>query len=309
MKEFNRLTVKVYAWFTKTLNGSNGKSSYLMKGADVPYQFKGRSDIKVSELESFIQENKELLLDDISELRVKAKEKNEDTKIRVTYFKEGYGSSRVVKGIRGAIRHRIMDILYKKGIDYCIPTQKVQFTKSEESTLLDGEHLMGNCGENSCPIRQLFGMLGEKSPIRVWSDVLVQTDKSSENVIAQKGLSFVHISTENRHASRRDCKVLQDFDEQYFSGEFNFYVEFSEELPDWLLGLLIEGILNITHLGGRSSSGYGRIEIKGLTYEHISFERKLGSETNGAIAIIEEEQTVNLNEQVAECLEAWNKHK
>lgn len=307
---FNRLTVKVYAWFTKTLNGSSGKSSFLMKGGDVPYQFQGRTNVKVSELEEFLLTNKDLILDDFNELRVKAEGKENDAKIQVFTLKEELGSSRMVKGVRGAIRHSIMEILHNRGIEYCSPTMKERFQGNNEPTLLINEHLMGKCGENPCPVRQLFGMLGEKSPIRVWTDALVQTDKPSNKITAQKGLSFVHVSTENRHASRRDGKVLQDFSEQYFSGEFQFYVEFSESLPQWLLGLLIDGIFSLKYLGRGENSGYGRLEIKNVSYEKIVFERKLGQENgDGKLAIIEEERTTYQNQLLQECLDAWKTYK
>ena len=307
---FNRLIVKVYAWFTKTLNGSSGKSSFLMKGGDVPYQFQGRTNVKVSELEEFLLTNKDLILDDFNELRVKAEGKENDAKIQVFTLKEELGSSRMVKGVRGAIRHSIMEILHNRGIEYCSPTMKERFQGNNEPTLLINEHLMGKCGENPCPVRQLFGMLGEKSPIRVWTDALVQTDKPSNKITAQKGLSFVHVSTENRHASRRDGKVLQDFSEQYFSGEFQFYVEFSESLPQWLLGLLIDGIFSLKYLGRGENSGYGRLEIKNVSYEKIVFERKLGQENgDGKLAIIEEERTTYQNQLLQECLDAWKTYK
>ncbi len=307
---FNRLTVKVYAWFTKTLNGSSGKSSFLMKGGDVPYQFQGRTNVKVSELEEFLLTNKDLILDDFNELKVKAEGKENDAKIQVFTLKEELGSSRMVKGVRGAIRHSIMEILHNRGIEYCSPTMKERFQGNNEPTLLINEHLMGKCGENPCPVRQLFGMLGEKSPIRVWTDALVQTDKPSNKITAQKGLSFVHVSTENRHASRRDGKVLQDFSEQYFSGEFQFYVEFSESLPQWLLGLLIDGIFSLKYLGRGENSGYGRLEIKNVSYEKIVFERKLGQENgDGKLAIIEEERTTYQNQLLQECLDAWKTYK
>ena len=306
-KKFNRITVKVYAWFTKTLNGSSGTSSFLMKGGEVPYFYQGRTNVEVSELEEFLQMNKDVIFDDFNELRVKAEGKEPNAKIQVTTLKEGRGSSRVVKGVRGAIRHSDMRILYEKGIAYCSPTQKETFQGSGEPTLLNGEHLMGGCGENPCPIRQLFGILGEPSLIKVWSDVLVQTDKALNKIVPQKGVSFVHISTENRHQARRDGKTLQDFSEQYFSGEFRFYIEFSE-LPDWLLGLLLDGILNIRTLGGGVNSGYGRVEIKEVTFEQVSLERTLGSENNGSITIVEEEKTENLNHKLSECLDAWKNY-
>ncbi|MBN1331255.1 MAG: hypothetical protein JXA54_17435 [Candidatus Heimdallarchaeota archaeon] len=279
-----------------------------MKGGEIPYQYQGKTNIKASELESFLQENSTLVLDDVSVLRAKAGGMKDDVKIQFNILKEELGSSRVVKGVRGALRHSIMELLHQKGIAYCSPTMKEQFQGNNESTLLPNEHLLGKCGNDPCPIRQLFGMLGETSPIKVWSDVLVQTDKSSDKITSQKGMSFAHISTENHHASRRDGKVIQDFSEQYFSGMFQFYVEFSDNLPQWLLGMLIEGILSMNHLGRGSNTGYGRLEIKELTFEHVIFERKLGVEKNGKVAIIEEEQTELKNQFIQECLDAWKNH-
>lgn len=309
MKEFNRITVKVYAWFTKTLNGSSGTSSFLMKGGEVPYQYQGKTNVKVSELEDFLLTHKDFILEDFNELRVKAEEKKKDARIQINLVKKEHGSSRVVKGVRGAIRHSIMEILHSKGIEYCSPTMKERFQGNNEPTLLVNEHLMGKCGENPCPIRQLFGLLGEKSPIKIWSDVLIQTDKSRSKITPQKGLSFVHVSTETRHASRRDGKTLQDFSEQYFSGEFQFYIEFAKELPTWLLGMLIKGVLSMIHLGRGSNSGYGRLEIKDIAFERVTFERTLGAENNGKIAIVEEERIVPQNQFLQECLDAWKTYK
>jgi hypothetical protein len=280
-----------------------------MKGGEVPYQYQGKTNVKVSELEDFLLTHKNLILDDFIELRVKAEEKKKGAKIQINLVKEEHGSSRVVKGVRGAIRHSIMEILHGKGIGYCSPTMKEKFQGSGEPTLLDNEHLMGKCGENPCPIRQLFGLLGEKSPIRIWSDALIQTDKSLSKITPQKGLSFVHVSTETRHASRRDGKTLQDFSEQYFSGEFQFYIEFAKELPTWLLGMLIKGVLSMKHLGRGSNSGYGRLEIKDIAFERVTFERTLGAENNGKIAIVDEERIVPQNQFLQECLDAWKTYK
>ncbi|MBN1328570.1 MAG: hypothetical protein JXA54_03765 [Candidatus Heimdallarchaeota archaeon] len=306
--EFNRITVKVQAWFTKTLNGSSGTSSFLMRGGEIPYRFQGKVNVRVSELEEFIDENKTYILDDLKTLREKAKAKKSDAKLQVSIYKE-VGVTRVVKGIRGAIRHQIMDILHQKGIDYCSPTLKEIFQSSNEPTLLTGEHIMGACGTVPCPLRQLFGMLGEEAPIRVWSDVIVQIDRPADKITQEKGRSYVYVSTENRHAARRDKKPLIDFSEQYFSGEFRFYVEFTKELPDWLLGLLFEGILGITQLGGGNNAGYGRVEFKEIAFEHITSERKLGPEKEGKITIIDKDVAVNQNNKIEEYLAAWNKHK
>jgi len=309
MKTFNRITVTAQAWFTKTLNGSSGSSSFLMRGGEIPYSYIGRTNVKVAELEEFLAQNKDLVFDDYNDLRVRAEGKKVDAKIQVTILKEEKGVSRVVKGVRGAIRHSIMNILHKKNIEYCSPTMKTEFAGSGKPTLLEHEHLMGKCDDTPCPIRQLFGILGEESKIRVWSDVLIQTDKSFEKIIKQNGLSFVYVSTENRHASRRDKKTLQDFSEQYFSGEFHFHIEFTKELPSWLLGLLVEGILSMTNLGKGGNSGYGRLEIKDIAFERITFERKLGQDNGeGKLAIIESEEKENLNERLSGVLEAWQKH-
>ncbi len=307
--EFNRITVKVQAWWAKPLNSSSGKSSYLMRGGEIPYQYIGKTNVKVAELEDFLKQNKDSIFDDFNDLRVKAEGKKADAKVQVIILKDDKGVSRVVKGIRGAIRHSIMNILHQKEIEYCSPTIKERFQGTGKSTLLEHEHLMGACGENPCAIRQLFGMLGEESPIRVWSDAIIQTDKPLEKITKQTGLSFVYISTENRHSSRRDKKPLQDFSEQYFSGEFQFYVEFSKELPQWLLGLLVKGIFGITHLGRGGKSGYGRLEMRDISFERVVFERKLGQENgNGKIAIIEEERAENLNEELSKVKKAWQNH-
>ncbi|MHA1435836.1 MAG: RAMP superfamily CRISPR-associated protein [Candidatus Heimdallarchaeota archaeon] len=309
MKEFNRITVTARAWFAKTLNGSSGSSSFLMRGGEIPYSYIGKTNVKVTELEEFLAQNKVAIFDDYNDLRVKAEGKKADAKIQVTILKGEKVISRVVKGVRGAIRHSIMNILHQKNIEYCSPTMKTEFKSTGKQTLLENEHLMGACEDNPCPVRQLFGMLGEESPIRVWSDVLIQSDKPLEKITKQNGLAFVYVSTENRHASRRDNKTLQDFSEQYFSGEFRLYVEFSKELPDWLLGLLVEGILSVTNLGRGRNSGYGRLEIKDIAYERITFERKLGQENrDGKLAIIESEKNENLNEQLSRVLETWQKH-
>ena len=45
-----------------------------------------------------------------------------------------------------------------------------------------------------------------------------------------------------------------------------------------------------------------------MAFEKVVFERKLGEETNGRIAIIEDEQITSQNQKVEECLEAWSKH-
>jgi len=306
--EFNRITIKAQVWWGKPLNGTSGKKSFLMRGGEVPYQYEGRSTVQVGKLEEFIEANKDHILDDLRMLRAKAAKKTPSASIHVTTLVEKTGVSRMIKGIRGAIRHRIMEILHKKNVEYCAPTQKKEFQGTKEPTLLDGEHLMDECGEEPCPIRQLFGTWNKESTIRVWSDVIVETDKPFDKIFKQKGLSFAYVSMEERHAARRDRKTLQNFLEQYLCGEFQFYVEYNKELPGWLLGLLLEGVLAVNNLGNGRSAGYGRVEIKDISFEHIALERKLGKETNGRIAIIEDEQIINQNDRLEECLTAWNNH-
>lgn len=307
--KFMRITTQTFAWWSKPLNGSSGSKSYLMRGVELPYQYQGEANVKVSEAEEFIEANRERILDDLERIRAKAEKKRPSAKMKIPLLKEEQGVARMVKGIRGAIRHSVANILYRQGIAYCSPTQKERFKGSDEPTLLEGEHLMGACKDEPCPIRQLFGMLGEESPIRVWSDAIVQTDKSVEKITPQRGIAFVHVSSENRHAARRDKKTLQDFSEQYFSGKFNFYVEFSKELPKWLLGLLIEGILQVKQLGRGGSSGYGRVELKAIAMEEVSLQPKLGAEKDGKIAIIEEEVCESKNELLQEALATWRQYK
>ncbi|MHA1125524.1 MAG: RAMP superfamily CRISPR-associated protein [Candidatus Heimdallarchaeota archaeon] len=306
--EFKRITVKAQIWWGKPLNGTNGKKSFLMKGGEVSYEYEGRAKVQVSKLEEFIKENKEKILDELEMVREKAGKKKPSESIYVTTLVEKSGTSRMIKGIRGAIRHRVMKILYEKNIDYCVPTQKKEFQGTKEPTLLDGEHLMDGCGENPCPIKQLFGTWNKESSIRVWSDVIVESETPIEKIRRKKGIAFGYSSMEERHAARRDRKTLQNFLEQYISSEFQFYIEYDKELPNWLIGLLLEGILSVSNLGNGRSAGYGRVEIKEIAFEKITFERKLGKETNGRIAIIEDEQIVSQNKKVEEYLTAWSKH-
>ncbi|MBD3189109.1 MAG: hypothetical protein GF308_00615 [Candidatus Heimdallarchaeota archaeon] len=307
-RTFKRITITAQTWFAKPLNNSSGKKTFLMRGGEMPYQYAGKTNVKVGELEDFIEENKERIISDLSAVRARAAKKSKDKQVAVKLLKEDYGITRMAKGLRGGIRHSIMELLYHAGIDYCSPTTKKAFG-SKEPTLLEREHLMGGCGDNPCPIRQLFGIMGEESVIRTWSDVLLETeDLSLERLVPQKGVAFIHASMEKRHAARRDKKVLQDFSEQYFGGTFNFYVEFSEDIPKWLLGLLVKGILGISHIGGGSNSGYGRMELQEITLEEISSKKVLGEEKDGKIAIVKEEQTEQKNELLQEALNAWEQY-
>jgi len=306
--KFKRITVKAQLWWGKPLNGTNGKKSFLMRGGDVMYYYEGRSTVQVKKLKEFIEENQGIILDDVETVRAKAAEKTPTANIHVTTLEKATGVSRMIKGVRGALRHSIMKILHQKGIEYCAPTQKKEFQGTGETTLLDGEHLMNECGEKPCPIRQLFGTWNEESIIRVWSDVMVETDKPLEKIRRQKGISFAYVSMEERHAARRDKKTLQNFLEQYMSGEFQFYIEFSKELPDWLIGLLLDGVLAVNNIGNGGNAGYGRLEIKDISFEQIILERKLGKERNGRIAIIEDEQISCQNNKLEECLTAWKNH-
>jgi len=308
IQQFNRLTVKAQLWWGKPLNGTNGNKSYLMRGGEVPYKYEGRATVQAGELEGFIEENKEHIIEDLEKLRKKAAGKAPSASMHVTTLVEAKGVSRMIKGIRGAIRHRIMKILLSKDIEYCSPSQKEQFQGTKEPTLLPGEHLMDECKDNPCPIKQLFGTWNKESTIRVWSDVIVETDKPLEKIYQQRGLSFAYVSMEERHVERRDRKTLQNFVEQYLSGEFQFYIEYNKELPDWLIGLLLEGILAVDSLGNGRNAGYGRVEIKDIAFEQITLERKLGDETNGKITIIEDEKISNQNDKLKECLAAWNKY-
>jgi len=50
------------AWWAKPLNGNNGSSSYMMRGGEIPYQYIGKSNVKVCELEEFIQKNNSIFI-------------------------------------------------------------------------------------------------------------------------------------------------------------------------------------------------------------------------------------------------------
>lgn len=89
----------------------------------------------------------------------------------------------------------------------------------------------------------------------------------------KKGFDVNSSANDFHHATRRDRKNLQDFSEHYFSGEFKFYVEFTKELPEWLFGLLVEGVLARANIGRGRTTGYGRVTVKDIAFEKVFFSR------------------------------------
>jgi hypothetical protein len=207
----------------------------------------------------------------------------------------------LLKGLRGAVRHKIMDIARQGGIEVCHTTDK-ETDKHGNSLLPPGFHLLGSCQKNEeCFVHQLFGSKTNEGIISFKADPITHIPEKS--AVLQERLQRVHIATESRLNLTYDKKPIQDFKERYFSGDFQFEVDVTFcTRPQ--LGLLIETIMNLEKYGRGVNSGYGLLQVKKFQLLERQVNR-IPTWKTGSFEIQEEIKEKSLKQEVYDCLEAW----
>lgn len=206
-----------------------------------------------------------------------------------------------IKGLRGALRHQVMQICVDQGLEVCHTSDK-EADKHGNSFLPIGFHLTGACKANGeCIVHQIFGSKGNSSSISVYADPI--TSISQKSAKTDGNIQTVHIATENRIALTFNGKSIQQFGERYFSGEFSFEIDVTQCQPQQI-GLLIQSVMNMKKLGRGFNSGYGRIQIKQFQLLHRSITRVPEWKENSFI-VKEEILENSLKKEVLEAIQAW----
>ncbi|MHA2299275.1 MAG: RAMP superfamily CRISPR-associated protein [Candidatus Hodarchaeales archaeon] len=209
-----------------------------------------------------------------------------------------------IKGIRGALRHSVMKICHDRDIDVCHTTNKKE-DKAGNSFLPKGFHLLGACLGNGdeCVVHSIFGSMGNESKISVFAyPIAVIEHKSSET---NGDIQKVHLSTENRICKTFDGKIVQDFGERYFSGEFEFEVDVTKtSLVE--RGLLIKAILNLRKLGRGYNAGYGHLKV--ISFQFLRREVKNTVEwRDNHFDVNQEIKERSLQSEVTEAMQEWER--
>ncbi|MFQ5979250.1 MAG: RAMP superfamily CRISPR-associated protein [Candidatus Heimdallarchaeota archaeon] len=206
-----------------------------------------------------------------------------------------------IKGLRGALRHAVMEICHAAGLEICHTTDK-EATKDGQSLLPAGFHLLGACGKNGdrCVVNELFGSMNRESRITVYSDPIGSIPHKTS---VANGIQNVHIATENRICKTFDGKVAQDFGERYFSGAFTFEINLTH-CTSLQQGLLIQAAMALKRLGGGYNAGYGRLTVQQFQYlKRIT--KRVPIWTEDTFKVNEEVIEESLKDEPLAALQAW----
>ncbi|MHA1166392.1 MAG: hypothetical protein ACTSRU_01115 [Candidatus Hodarchaeales archaeon] len=261
------LKIFCYTAIAKPLNGSIGKSkgSYLLKLAPIPYTYTDKK------------------------------------KILSSSTVDAY----MIKGVRGAIRHKVMDLCHDAGLDVCHTSDKDK-DKDKNNLIPDGFHPLGACANNSdsCIIHQIFGSKGVESKIAVFSHPIVRFQQKS--AVFPDGVQAVHIATENRNCMSFDGKPLQDFQESYFSGEFSFEIDVTK-LDPIQLGLIVNASCHIEKIGRGFNVGYSKIKVIKIQLLHRVVDRSLEWQDD-SFQVVETVEEHFLKDEVLEAMKEWQEY-
>ncbi|MFX1286282.1 MAG: RAMP superfamily CRISPR-associated protein [Promethearchaeota archaeon] len=218
--------------------------------------------------------------------------KKEKIKQSDTYF---------IKGLRGALRHQIMQVCREYDLEVCHTSDK-KADKHKNSLLPEGFHLLGSCELNGdCIIHQIFGSKGNEGLISVYADPITSISLKTANPLEK--VQNVHIATENRNVRAFNGKSLQNFAERYFSGNFTFEIEVSK-CNKVQLGAIIDAVMKLHKLGRGFNSGYGRIHIK--RFQLLKRYTKIFPEWKEDSFIVKEEiEEKFIKQDVLKALQAW----
>lgn len=263
-----RLRIKVYTQILKTENGSVGTVSRMLK------------------------------LDDYIKHPVK-KTKEGEEKVNNKNVQ-----LRLIKGLKGWLRHKYMEYYLSKEIEVCYSSAKENF-KDRKVEIPKGFHLLGAC-DGKCPIYEIFGgvitkkggssEMSKSSKISVWANPMISEKRfNSQSVEVREKLkerfNVMTFNIENGIALGND-ECLQNFGKEFISGEFDIFIDVSK-LNDEEFKTLLEVVLTTNiQLGGSKTNGNGKIEIKKMFYENIT--EKIDLSDSGSIDRREEVELLSL---------------
>lgn len=264
-----RLKIKAYTEVLKTENGSTGTTSRMLK------------------------------IDDYIKHPVK-KTKDGEEKVNNKNVQ-----LRMIKGLKGWLRHKYMEYYLNKGTEVCYSSSKEAF-KDRKLEIPKGFHLLGDC-EGKCPIYLIFGGVSAKkgksselsktSRMVIWANPVISRKRfnSQSEEIRKKLTERFNIMTfnvENGLVVGINDESLQNFGKEFVSGEFDIFIDVTK-LNDEEFKTLLEVLLTTKNqLGGNKTYGNGKIEIKKIIYENVI--DKIDLSEDGDINRREEIENLNL---------------
>jgi len=220
-------------------------------------------------------------------------------------MKTSSATAYMIKGLRGSLRHQVMECCKKHGLEVCHTSDKKTDQKGN-SLLPEGFHLQGACSpEKECLVHAVFGSKQHQGKIRVLAKPIANISHKTFQTKTQ--FQNVHISTENRVALTLDGRSIQDFGERYFSGEFEFEIDVTECTPEEL-GLLIEASMTMKKLGRGYNAGYGELIILKMRLVEIESCLKPKMEENNGFTIETQIVEKAIPEEFIEALKIWQEY-
>ena len=258
------LKVTVYVPVAKTINGSisQGNMSYMMELHPIPYNYGATG-----------------------------KEK-----------KIARAKAYRIKGLRGGLRHKVMQMCLEAGLEVCHSSSKTE-DKHGNSLLPAGFHAQGTCLEldQECIVHHIFGDIRQTSKIIVNAPPLVHPkhDTAEFTIPVQK----VRFGVENCTAMTYDGKSIQNFKHHYFSGQFYFEIDVTASESDQL-GLLLEAVTHLEKIGGGYNSGYGHISQLKFTLLFRFKTKKRTWDGDGYVIRTEQQEEV-IQDKMDAAFVAW----
>ncbi|MFW9916440.1 MAG: hypothetical protein ACFFGZ_12615 [Candidatus Thorarchaeota archaeon] len=210
-----------------------------------------------------------------------------------------------LKGMRGAIRHAAMQVAHELGVEVCHTSDK-ETDKEKNPLIPDGFHPLGFCATNggSCLIHQIFGSRGHEGLISVFAYPITNLKHNTAQLPIP--VQNVHMAIENRICKTFDGKSIQDFGEQYFSGEIIFEIDVSLCSP-LQLGFLMQAVMGLERLGRGYNTGYGHIEV--LEFQLLQrMVKKIPTWNGNTFQVTKEIQEESLKKEAEDALQEWDNY-
>ncbi|MFX0092117.1 MAG: RAMP superfamily CRISPR-associated protein [Candidatus Hodarchaeota archaeon] len=222
-------------------------------------------------------------------------------------FKEEHVEAYHIKGLRGAVRHAVMNVCYNQGLEVCHSSDKKE-DKEKRSLIPQGFHVLGECVNGSrkeeCITHAIFGSKGHEGKLRVFTYPIANVKHKTTQFSV--GVQSVQLATENRVCMSFDNRPIQDFKEKYFSGEFTFELDVTK-LNATERGLIIDSLMVLEKLGRGFNAGYGLVKVQ--EFQLVKRVVKRVPVMEGDKFIIHEDIAEEpLTKEVFEAMEAWEQY-
>lgn len=226
-------------------------------------------------------------------------------------YKYNYGKtlaktdSYLIKGIRGAVRHRVMAVCKERGINVCHTSDKIE-DKHGKKFIQYGFHPAGSCIDTKeCLVHKIFGSLRHKGKITVFCKPVVTFPKERSAAVPVEDVQVVRVATENRIVQGYDGRSIQDFQERYISGRIIFEIKVSQCRPEEV-GLLFHALIGLKRVGGGYNSGYGHVNVEKIAYvERTIVKTPKYSKKEKAFVMETATKEKSLEQELRRSMTAW----